>query len=227
MLAAPSTTKLLEKLFQAYRQQTGHLPEPPRQYPAGKYVFTEGERPKGIYYINNGWVSVSRESEENHDSVVRLAGPHEFIGYMSLIKRWDYTSSAKVIKEAEIQFIPKPVFLKLLQTDIEFAQGVIETLCIQLTDSQTKIAQLIGKDAKQRLAALLLSLEMAFDEDHDYEDSHIHLPKKDLAAAIAVTPETVSRHLSEFRKKRIIRVSAKQIEILNRSALLRLSKVRD
>ena len=132
-----------------------------------------------------------------------------------------------VVEDAEIQFIPKQIFLQLLKEDISFTNAVLEILCDHLDHSHNKISDLVGMDGKQRFAALLLSLEMAFDEDGDYENSLIRLQKKDMAAAIGVAPETVSRYISEFRKKRLIQTSGDAIEVLNRVALLRLSKVND
>ena len=84
-------------------------------------------------------------------------------------------------------------------------------------------------DGKQRLAALLLSLEMAFEEDPKNKNAiiPIPLPRKDLAGEIGVTPETVSRYLAEFKDKKFIRITDGTIEVINRSALLRLSKVND
>ena len=82
-----------------------------------------------------------------------------------------------------------------------FLHLFLEILCNQLADSEQKGVNLIAKDARQRLAALLLLLEMAYDEDSGCENSHIHMPKKDIAGAISVTQETVSRYLAEFKKK--------------------------
>jgi CRP-like cAMP-binding protein len=219
--------RLLARLSEYYRKKTGGLPEKAKKYSAGQFVYIEGERPKGIYFVCNGWVKIVREGIHGEELILRLAGKNEFIGFVSLIKRWDYTSSAIAAEGAEVQFIPKAFFLQLLTEDISFANLVLETLCEQLTKGEETISGLIGMGGKQRLAALLIGLEMAFDENKNYENSLVRLPRKDMAAAIGITPETVSRYLAEFKKKKFIRATDGTIEILNRSALLRFSKVND
>ncbi len=219
--------KLFDKLLRYYRQQTGNTFDPVKSYKTGDVVFSTGEKPKGIYYLTKGWVKIIQECEQGEKPVLRLAGSNEFIGYVSLLKKQHYTSSAIVVEEADIQFIPKQIFLKLLQTNVEFTNTVIDILCERITSDETRLLHLISKDGKQRLAALLLSLELAYDEDPTYDHSFIRLPKKDIASAIAITPETMSRYLAEFKNKGYIRLTGEGIEVTNKSALLYLSNVKD
>jgi CRP-like cAMP-binding protein len=197
-------------------------------YKEGETIYEIGEKPKGLYFIKRGQVKILRQGLNGDGPVLtRIAMANEFIGFVSLIKRGGNTSSAVTISEAEVQLIPKHVFLHLLQTDLDFTKLTIEILCELLYDSEQKIVSLIAKSSRQRLAALLLSLELAFDENSQYDDSNIRQPKKDLAAAVGVTPETISRNLAEFKEKGYLETGDDGIEITDQNALFRLSMLND
>ncbi len=212
-----------ERLLEKLTQYNGKISE--RSYAPGTHIFTAGDKPQGIYYVNEGLVKVIRESEDGKQVLAHILGRNEFMGLVSLVRRSSYFSTAVAIKRAKVQFIPKHVFLKLLQTDIEFANAVVRALCEQLSSSRDRMAHLLTKSAKQRLAALLLSLELAYDEDERYQNALIRLSRKDIAAIIAVAPETISRYLAEFKAKGFITLKGPDIEIENREGLLRLSRV--
>lgn len=222
-----SNERILEKLLHSYQQRTGRRPDLPAVYESGKTVFSAGDHPKGVYYLYKGMVKIVGESEKPGAPIIRIAGPDEFIGYVSLIRQNVYASSAVATERSEVLFIPRQIFLKLLQTDIDFANAVVKTLCEHLSAREGKITELMSKDVKQRLAAFLLSLELAYDLDPDTDNSRILLPKKDIAAAVAATPETISRYLAEFKKSGWIKLHSNGIEVIHRNELLQLSKVRD
>ena len=221
------TAKVHSKLVEYSHAQAGSELQQFRKYEAGKTVFSSGETPKGIHFISTGRVKIIVEGDSELEPVVRLAGPYEFIGYVSLIRRSHYITTAVVVEEAQIQFIPKDLFLELMHEDVDFANMVVEILCKQIQERETTIENLVTKDAKQRLAMLLLGLEMASEAASGHEGSDIYLPKKEIAATIAVAPETVSRHLSEFEKVGYIKKLSNSIRILDRIQLLNLSEVRD
>jgi CRP-like cAMP-binding protein len=199
-----------------------------KKYQEGETIYEIGEKPKGLYFIKSGQVKILRQGlNGDGPTLTRIAMANEFIGFVSLLKRGGNTSSAITFSKAEVQLIPKHVFLHALETDIDFARLVIEILCELLYDSEQKIVSLIAKSSRQRLAALLLSLEMAFDENSQYPNANIRIPKKDIAAAVGVTPETISRNLAEFRKKGYVKTGDDGIEITDRKALFQLSMLND
>ena len=62
MSSIENTLEIHKKLFDAYKKRTGHLPEGPREYRSGQFIFSVGERPRGIYYVSKGLVKIFRDS---------------------------------------------------------------------------------------------------------------------------------------------------------------------
>lgn len=227
MSISSTSAALLQKIKQSYKKKTGHDIGPPMCYEPGKVIFRENEIPKGIFFINYGMVKIQKEEGDHLKSpIVRVSKGSDFIGVESLIAKTIYKNTATVIEKAEIQFIPKQVFLELLEFDIDFNHSLINLLCEHNQNDEHQIMDLITLDARQRLATLLLSLEYALSEKGGHSGI-IHILKKDIASMIGITAETLSRYLSEFEKKNLLSLEDKGIQLKNRSELIKLSSVRD
>ena len=79
-----------------------------KKYKTGQTVYVEGQTLKGIYYIKKGSVRITRNND-CQPVTVRLATKHNFIGYLSLIKDWDYISTAVTMENTELYFYQKEV----------------------------------------------------------------------------------------------------------------------
>ena len=218
--------ELFEKLEQLYLETTGHEIQQYKHYHKNQHVYHFGEIPKGIYYIKEGSVKVTRFGANGREIIIRVAQSHDFVGYLSLLKSWSYKTSAISMEESEIYFIAKPIFMKSLHADHDFAYGVIDLLCDKLFDSTQGVIDLATKSVKQRLCTALLTLQNG-SLTQDHTSGIIRFKRKDIAAMIGTIPETVSRQLAELEKEDMIRASEKHLEIINRDKLARLSKLGD
>ena len=205
MSSNQSIAKALLAQLQEFDKEVPQVTIPAiKEYKSKEMVFQINHRPKGLYFVESGNVKIFVKDKEGKESILRFAGANQFIGYVSLIKRWDYTASAETLEDSKIQFIPKHIFLTLLQKDVKFANSFVEIMCTHIHEQDKQYS---GMKVKQRLAVLLLSLEMASDEDHKYDGSEIHVPRKDIASAIGTTPESVSRILTELKEEKILIVT--------------------
>ena len=155
-----NTQDLFTKITESYAQLTNTPLQEAKKYKKGALIFKQGAIPRGVYYIRSGWVKIFKMNQ--------------FIGYLSLIKRWNFRSSAIAVTDCEVYFIPKQIFLTLLAKDNNFAALVVEMLADELAESETHIDTLLCKNVQERLTNLLLGLEQASDSNADYDDS----PKK-------------------------------------------------
>ena len=85
-----------------------------------------------------------------------------------------------------------------------------------LQETENLIENIGLKDVDKKVSSLLLDLSKGFDS------INLDMTKKDLAAYIQITPETLSRRLSSYEDMGIIKQdSFKKIIILDRKALKR------
>jgi CRP-like cAMP-binding protein len=223
-----SKENLFGELSRVYLSIAGHNLPQARKIKKGQVVYAEGQVAKGVYYIKSGSVKVT-QNNIHRPITIRLAVKHDFVGYVSLLKQWDYDSTVIAIEDSELYFIPKQIFLKAIQTDNKFTGIILDILCDRIKETNSLVIDLMTKQVQQRLAILLLTVDNPAKKEGHTEDGIIRLSKKDIAAILNISPETLSRNLAELNKTRAIKLSPKEgvIEILSKQKLLEVSQIRD
>jgi len=108
------------------------------------------------------------------------------------------------------------IFRGLVVENPEFARGVIEVLNANLTQSYNRIFTLTTRQISARFSELLFYMRNVLYGCNPFT---LTIPRKELADLVSTTPESVSRMLSEFREKEIIKVDGPNIEILDSEKL--------
>ena len=86
-------------------------------YKKGNYIFHEGMRPQGVYCVNYGKIKLSKLGEDGKEQILRLVKPGDLLGYRSLLGEGNYNASAVVMEDSGVCFIPKDLFMGVLQRD--------------------------------------------------------------------------------------------------------------
>lgn len=219
---------LFTELQRIYTSIAKHALPEAKKYAKGECIYKEGQIPKGVYYLKTGTIKITHHTDKKNVTV-RLAKAHDFIGYLSLLKHWDYVTTATATENAELFFIPKQVFLKAVHSDNRFTNVLVDVLCNQINENYKHVVELVSKQVKQRLAILLLSLEQSVLFNTPQRDHLIHISKRDIAAVLNIKPETLSRNLADMKRQKLIQLhtDSNSIEILDRNQLLKLSNMHD
>lgn len=186
----------------------------------GQILFLEGTLPMGLFCISEGRVKIFKTDDSGREQIVRLAKEGDFLGYRALLSGENYNSSATILEEAKICFIPKSSFAELVGKDANFQNRLMQAVCHDLGIMEQKMADMANKTVRQRLATTLLMLKNTYGIDGDEKaEIDIALTREDLAQIVGTATETVIRLLSEFKKDRLIDIKGKKIVILNEEGL--------
>lgn len=192
-------------------------------YKKGQTLFYEGTRPMGLFCINTGKVKIFKITSDGKEQILHLTKPGDFIGYRALISEEFYSSSATVIEEAAICYIPKADFLKLLNSNPLFFKKMIKKLSDDLGVMEQRLVTIAQKSVRERLAATLLMLKETYGMEGEAKSTliDIALSREDLANIIGTATETVIRLLSEFKNQELISLQGKKIKVLDSQGLLK------
>ena len=121
----------------------------------------------------------------------------------------------------EVCFIDINIFRNLLKENEQFSYEIILELCKNELDSFHRCANRTQKQTRGNLADVLLEFA-----NHIFESDTFILPisQSEVGNLIDTSRESVSRTLSEFDKDGLIRMSGKNIEIINKSSLELISQ---
>ena len=195
------------------------------QYKKGQAIFYEDNLPLGIYCITKGIVKITRSNNFGKEQILRFAKEGEFLGYRAVIAEEPLTATATCIDDVTACFIPRQVFLDLLQSNAEINKQMFKALCHDMGLNNEKVQSLAQKSVRERVAETILYLHQTFATKSVEEEPviPISLPREDLANIVGTATETLIRLLSEFKSDKYIDFEGKRIKIIKKEALERIS----
>jgi CRP/FNR family transcriptional regulator len=181
--------------------------------------------PLGIYCLSKGAIKLTKSNKDGKEQIVRFAREGEFLGYRALIADEPLVATATCIEDTICCFIPKQIFLDLLESNQLINKHMLKSLCHELGIADEKIQSLAQKSVRERLAETLLFLQKTFLDEKNTDPNLISvtLPREDIANIVGTATETVIRLLSEFKADKLIDMEGKRIRILNKDGLERIS----
>lgn len=192
------------------------------KYKKGQTLFHENTKPIGLFCINSGKVKVYKVNHEGREQILKLAKPGDFLGFRALISNEFYNSSATVIEEGIICYIPQADFIQVLHSNFEFFKLMAGKMAHELGKTEKRLMSLAQKTVRERLAATLLMLKDNYGVDGVEKGLiNIALSREDLANIIGTATESVIRLLSDFKSQQLISFQGKKIIILDTEGLIR------
>jgi CRP-like cAMP-binding protein len=181
-------------------------------------IFLEGTPMKGVYCVQKGKIKVFR-SCHNRNLVVDLAGDSDLIGYSGLFNGNRYTNSAKCLEETQACFIPKDVFLEMLENNRELLFSLLKLSMKENRKITNMMLSLKCTNMLGRISNTILDVADKYGIDHE-QRLNVKLTRKDIAEISGTTTESVIRIVNDLKKEHVINVEKSQIKIINKSKLI-------
>lgn len=187
----------------------------------GEILFREGEPCRKFYAIQSGAVKLYRARADGHEQIVHNLREGTTFAEAALLSLGRFPVNAVVTEPSTVLLeIGGERFLELLRSDARLAPAMIGSLCMRLLSLVERVEELSLVQAGSRLARWLLRQPTHGTSEPSIE---LALAKKDLAAHLAMTPETLSRLLGRWQDERWIRNERTRVVLLNAGALLALA----
>ena len=190
-------------------------------YPKGSLLFVEGEMPRGIFILCSGRAKLTTSSTEGKTLIVKIAEPGEVLGASATILGKPYEVSAETIEPAQLNFLKRDDFLKLLGTNVEVCMHTAQQLSEKYHAAQREIRSLgLSQTTSEKLAKLLLDwCARGGEETAKGVRLKVLLTHEEIAQMIGTTRETVTRLLSDFKRRKIIEMKGSSVFVLEKNSL--------
>lgn len=190
-------------------------------YPKGSLLFVEGEQPRGVFIVCSGRVKLTTSSTEGKTLIVKIAEPGEVLGASATILGRAYEVSAQTLEPAQVNFVRREDFMTFLTQFPEACMHTAQQLSEKYHSAQREIRSLgLSQTTGEKLARLLLDwCARNGEETAKGMRITILLTHEEIAQMIGTTRETVTRLLSEFKRKKIIDVKGSNVFVQQRAQL--------
>jgi len=192
-----------------------------QQFKKKQPLFSEGNHPIALYFLNKGKVKTYKSNEEGREYITNLYKDGDFIGYLDLIEEKAYRESAVVMEDSEIFVISKEDFFLLLHNNRLVANKFIKILSDNLAEREERLLQLAYNSVRKRVAEALLLVEKQYKNEQQGV-SQVVISREDLASIVGASKETVIRTLADFKDEKLIDSHGSRIIILNPEKLKKM-----
>jgi len=190
-------------------------------YPGGAVLFVEGQMARGAFVLCSGKAKLSTTSREGKVLILKIAEAGEVLGLSAVIAGEPFELTAETAGPCQVNFVEREALIRLMEKNGELGMHASQALSREFQSAYRDIHDLVlARSSAGKLARLLLSWTPIREK---FEPSEIRirasLTHEEMAQMIGSSRETVTRLLSDLKKKEFIRLDGSTLVIRNRTAL--------
>lgn len=160
-------------------------------------LFHEAEQGDSVYLLVSGAVQLHKTSAEGKEVVIKVIRPGEVFAEVILFEEDCYPVTATAIASSEVLVIPKQGMNALLDREA-FRNDFISMLMKKQRYLSARIQYLTSHDVEERFRLFLI------EHYGEQEEISCSLSKKDIAAAVGTTPESLSRLILRLKDRGLL-----------------------
>ena len=188
------------------------------KYKKKQVIYSEGNRPSKLFYIQKGKVKTFKTNEDGKELVVELFNQGDFLGYAPLLEGTSYKETAEAMEETEVAIIPKEDFDELIHHNHEVVQTFIKLLAKNVREKEDHLVGLAYNSLRRKVATALLHLDEKYNAEGS-KDFVINISRENLATIAGTATESLIRTLTDFKNEHLVDLDHGSIVLRNKYKL--------
>ncbi|TGQ31473.1 MULTISPECIES: Crp/Fnr family transcriptional regulator [unclassified Mesorhizobium] len=190
-------------------------------------VFEQEQEAHSFFLLLDGHVRVVKTTPDGQEVTVRYISPGELLGIAHAIGRTTYPASAIAAADCVALAWPSHLWPKFADAFPNFGANTYKTVGNRLQDAHTRVVEMSTEQVDQRVAHALLKLIKQTGRKTD-EGILIDFPisRQDIAEMTGTTLHTVSRLLSSWEDKGLVKSGRQKVTVVEPHRLLVLAEGR-
>lgn len=172
----------------------------------------------GVLLLKQGKVRLYRLTRDGREATTAVVSPGQLFGTGALAGAETNATRAEVIEDALVCTVEPSQLLRLMASSPALMARVVMSMARQITVLEDRVEELGVQSLPARLARLLLEISVPDDGSLTCDWS-----QDELASALITSRESVSRLLSDWRRKRIVEPARRHIVIRETGKLRSIS----
>jgi CRP-like cAMP-binding protein len=191
----------------------------------GELFFNEGDDAEAFFVLTSGRVKLTQLTPEGHQVVLRIIGAGDAFGGAGAFGDLTYPVGAEAVEPAVALVWTSGTMRQLMETEPRVALNAVQFVAGRLHDLQRRHRQLMTERVERRVARALLRLVQEAGRRVD-TGVEIDFPvsRQDIAEMTGTTLYTVSRLLSSWEERGIVRSGRQRIILTTPHALVALAE---
>ena len=189
-------------------------------YPPDTVLCVEGDPATHVFVLVNGWVKIVGVTSDGHELTLALRGRGDTVGEVAGETTGYRTATVQAVGTVRALVVPYDRFSSFLDAHDGADRAYRRMVTRRWNDAESMLRTRSVTSGAQRLAGLLL--ELADQRDGEVRMAMM-LTQEELASLTGASRATVTRALSNWRKRGIIRTGQRDIIITDLAALRKIA----
>ena len=195
----------------------------PRQFslPAKKYLFHQGDPMREAFVLREGWIQLTRVSENGDRTVFRPVLPGELLGFQPDVKGPAIYSAVAALDSVVCDI---PNLETMCLSEPKLAMRVAWVAACDMVLTEMYLSNIAHRSAGDRIAFMALELYRRLELRGMNQGYSIQFPltQKDIADTLGLTAIHVNRALHTLHKEAILKTHNHKLTILDYDKLCAL-----
>jgi CRP-like cAMP-binding protein len=187
-------------------------------YPPGAVMFVEGDPSTHVFVLVDGWVKIVGVTSDGHELTLALRGRGDTVGEVAGETTGYRSATVQAVGTVRALIVPYERFSSFLDSHDGADRAYRRMVTRRWNDAESMLRARSVTSGAQRLAGLLLELA-----DSELQMA-MTLTQEELASLTGASRATVTRALSNWRRRGIIRTGQRDITITDPGALRKIAR---
>ncbi len=166
-------------------------------------IYMENDMPGYLFFVISGKIKSYKTNYWGKEFITDIYKEGDFFGYTSLLDNIGQHETTEALEDAEVALISRNDFIKLLYSNNDVSLAFIKLLTNNLSSSGEKLLKLAYDSARKKTSEALLLVCKKYQSEGKTEIA-FPICRENLSSIAGLSPESVSRNLTEFREEGLI-----------------------
>ncbi len=196
-----------------------------RSMEEGGYFFLQGDEASYLYILTGGQVKLTQSNPSGQLVNLRTIYPWQMFGALGAVRTdgATYPASAQALEDSTALAVPSLFMRSMMETRPYLSFELMKLMTSYIQEMQARYRELATEKVEQRVANALIRLAGQSGTKPGKEAGvELSFSRQDLAEMTGTTLYTVSRLLSDWERKGIIKTGREKIIVLKPHDLVRV-----
>ena len=194
-----------------------------KSFQKGEILHNEGTDCARLFFIRAGKIKLYRTASTGREQILEILGAGDTCACNPGELSWQCGTTAEAIVPSKVWFLSRENYVRMVKENSKLMGALNKLFARRLQCFSDIIEEVSLKDAKKRLIKFLLDM-LAHNKGVSPKSDTLFIQstREEIAQRLGTARETVARHISDLKRKKLIDVKPYQIIIRDKAGLEKL-----
>jgi len=191
-----------------------------KSFDKGEILFFEGEDCSRIFIVHTGRVKVFRTSASGKEQILEVLSEGDTCACNPGSATWHCSATAQALTDCRVLFLPRDHYIKLVRSNSKLSLTLNQLFAKRICRLSALIEEVSLDNPRRRLVKFIL--DILDDQENKSQDAYISFTHEEISQRLGLVRETVTRHLSQLKRSKLIDIQSRRIVICDKAGLKKM-----